>query len=37
MQSLAHDNADILHRVMFIDIDVAFGLDGQIEEPVLGQ
>ena len=37
MQSLAHDDADILHRVVFVDIDVAFGLDRQIEEAMLGQ
>ena len=37
MQGLAHDDADILHRVVLVDIDVAFGLDGQVEEAVLGQ
>ncbi len=37
MQSLSHHNTDIFHRVMFIDVDVAFRLHGQIEKPVLCQ
>ena len=32
MQGLTHDDSDILHRVVFVDIDVALGLDRQIEE-----
>src|SRR5207253_3897792 len=37
MQGLAHNDPDVLNRMVFVDIDVAFGLDGQIEEPMLGQ
>jgi hypothetical protein len=37
MQGFAHDDANILHRMVLVDIDIAFGLNGQIEEAVLGQ
>jgi hypothetical protein len=37
MEGFAHDYADIFHRVMFVDIDIAPGLNGQVEETVLGQ
>src|SRR5262245_59202649 len=37
MQGLAHDDANILHCMVFVDIDVALGLNRQIKETMFGQ
>jgi hypothetical protein len=35
VKCLAHDDADVFHRVVFVDIEIAFGLHRQIEEAML--
>src|SRR2546426_397149 len=37
LERLAEDDADVLHRVVVVDVRVAAGLDRQVEEAVLGQ
>src|SRR5207249_72165 len=37
LERLAEDDADVLHRVVVVDVCVAAGLDRQVEEAVLGQ
>jgi len=37
MQGLSHDNPDIFHRVVLVDVDIALGLDRQVEEAVFGE
>src|SRR5262245_4042524 len=36
MQGLAHDDANILHCMVFVDIDIALGLSRQIKETMFG-
>src|SRR4029079_4024898 len=35
MQGFAHHDADVLHRVVLVNIDVALGFDRDVEETVL--
>ena len=37
MQRLAHHDPDVFNRVVLIDIDIAFGLDRQVEEAMFRQ
>ena len=37
VQDLPHDNPDILYGVVFVDFDIALGLNRQVEETMLGE
>lgn len=37
MQCFAHRDADVFHRVVFVDVDITFGLNREIEKSMLGQ
>ena len=37
LEGLPEHEPDILDRVVIVDVDVALGLDRQVEEPVLGE
>jgi hypothetical protein len=37
MKRLSHDNADVFDGVMFVDVEIAFRLNSQVEKAMFGQ